>query len=157
MEGLSLSRIISAEGERIRYALGTLPGIAGFEANTDDVVLIGESVRSVIQAATTYNESLRKKLETVLTPAAQPPNEDNGLVLTAIAELSHDIADIPEQVLSDLGGDMSRLAGMITAGLGESLRELPNSVLSGLLTSLPDEIASSLSEKLQNCNLQRKE
>jgi len=66
MEELSLSHIINAEGEKLQYVLGTIPGITGPSATIEDVLKINESVRAVLQDATESQTLLRSKLEQVL-------------------------------------------------------------------------------------------
>ena len=67
MEELGLSHIINAEGEKLQYILGTLPGVTGPEATIEDVLKVNESVRSVLQGATESQTLLRSKLQQALT------------------------------------------------------------------------------------------
>ncbi|MEK3731055.1 MULTISPECIES: hypothetical protein [unclassified Paenibacillus] len=52
MEELGLSHIINAEGEKLQYVLGTLPGLTGPGATLSDLLLMNESVRSTLQDLT---------------------------------------------------------------------------------------------------------
>ena len=47
MEELGLSHILNAEGEKLQYILGTLPGLSGPPATVSDVLAANESVRSL--------------------------------------------------------------------------------------------------------------
>ena len=44
MEELGLSHILNAEGEKLQYILGTLPGLSGPPATVSDVLAANESV-----------------------------------------------------------------------------------------------------------------
>ena len=48
MEELGLSHILNAEGEKLHYSLGTLPGLSGPPATVSDVLAANESVRSML-------------------------------------------------------------------------------------------------------------
>ena len=50
MEELGLSHILNAEGEKLQYILGTLPGLSGPPATVSDVLAANESVRSMLEA-----------------------------------------------------------------------------------------------------------
>jgi len=67
MEELGLSHIINAEGEKLQYVLGTIPGISGPSATIEDVLKVNESVRGVLQNATESQTLLRSKLQQALT------------------------------------------------------------------------------------------
>lgn len=64
MEEAGLGHIINAEGEKIQYALGTLPGADG--ACLEDVLRVNKSVESLIDSAMQYQLLLRNKLSLVL-------------------------------------------------------------------------------------------
>ncbi len=51
MEELGLSHILNAEGEKIQYVLGTIPGLPGPNATIDDILATNESVREVLDSA----------------------------------------------------------------------------------------------------------
>lgn len=59
MEELGLSHIINAEGEKLQYVLGTLPGLTGPGATLSDLLLMNESVRSTLQDLTKKNGCCR--------------------------------------------------------------------------------------------------
>ena len=67
MEELGLSHIINAEGEKLQYVLGTIPGVSGPGATIEDVLKVNESVRAVLQNATESQTLLRSKLQQALT------------------------------------------------------------------------------------------
>jgi len=67
MEELGLSHIINAEGEKLQYVLGTIPGVTGPSATIEDVLKVNESVRAVLQNATESQTLLRSKLQQALT------------------------------------------------------------------------------------------
>ena len=67
MEELGLSHIINAEGEKLQYILGTLPGLSGPGATIEDVLKVNESVSAVLQNATESQTLLRSKLQQALT------------------------------------------------------------------------------------------
>ncbi|WP_309296670.1 hypothetical protein [Paenibacillus sp. L3-i20] len=52
MEELGLSHILNAEGEKIQYILGTLPGVSSPISTISDVLLINSSVRDTIREVT---------------------------------------------------------------------------------------------------------
>jgi len=69
MEELGLSHIINAEGEKLQYVLGTIPGVTGPAATIEDVLKVNESVRAVLQHATESQSLLRNKLQSALSSA----------------------------------------------------------------------------------------
>ncbi len=67
MEELGLSHILNAEGEKLQYILGTLPGLSGPAATIPDVLAVNESVRDVLET-TMYNQLfLKAKMEGALS------------------------------------------------------------------------------------------
>ncbi|SYX82998.1 collagen-like protein [Paenibacillus alvei] len=66
LEEIGLSHIINAEGEKIQFALGTLPGVTSPPASISDLLLINESVRGTINDLTKKEFLLQTKLESVL-------------------------------------------------------------------------------------------
>jgi len=79
MEELGLSHIINAEGEKIQYVLGTLPGVTGPGATISDLLSVNESVRNTLREITKTEFGLQNKLETVLsTPIAIGPTGPAG-------------------------------------------------------------------------------
>src|SRR5689334_5927290 len=68
-EELGLSHIINAEGEKIQYVLGTIPGLDGPPATVSDVLAINDSVRATLGAVMQKELLLNTKLETALSSA----------------------------------------------------------------------------------------
>ena len=66
MEELGLSHILNAEGEKLQYILGTLPGLSGPPATVSDVLAANESVRSMLETAA-QNQLFLKAKEAVFT------------------------------------------------------------------------------------------
>lgn len=66
MEELGLSHIINAEGEKLQYILGTLPGITGPAATIEDVLNANESVQNLLQNASYNQLLLRSKMQQAL-------------------------------------------------------------------------------------------
>lgn len=79
LEELGLSHIINAEGEKIQFALGTLPGVTSPPASISDLLLINESVRGTINDLTKKEFLLQSKLESVLeAPSLAGPAGPTG-------------------------------------------------------------------------------
>jgi len=100
MEELGISHIINAEGEKLQYVLGTIPGVSGPSATIEDVLKLNESVRAVLQHATESQTLLRSKLQQALTSGvltgptgpmgpAGPITTANTMNCFAVAQLSH--------------------------------------------------------------------
>lgn len=66
MEELGLSHIINAEGEKLQYILGTLPGTTGPAATIEDVLNANESVQNLLQNASYNQLLLRSKMQQAL-------------------------------------------------------------------------------------------
>lgn len=66
MEELGLSHIINAEGEKLQYVLGTLPGLAGPAATIQDLLDTNESVQSLLESAAYNQLFLKSKMQTAL-------------------------------------------------------------------------------------------
>lgn len=66
MEELGLSHILNAEGEKLQYILGTLPGLSGPPATVSDVLAANESVRDLLEAAVQNQLFLRAKMQGAL-------------------------------------------------------------------------------------------
>ena len=67
LEELGLSHIINAEGEKLQYVLGTLPGLTGPPASISDILTINASVRDTIRELTKKEWLLLSKLDSVLS------------------------------------------------------------------------------------------
>lgn len=74
MEELALSHIINAEGEKLQYILGTLPGTRPC-AGPQDVLAVNKSVTSLLDVVAQNQMLLKNKLEKVLEvcPPPVPP------------------------------------------------------------------------------------
>lgn len=66
LEELGLSHIINAEGEKIQYALGTLPGVTAPVASITTIMDVNSSVRDVLGELIKKEWILINKLETTL-------------------------------------------------------------------------------------------
>lgn len=66
MEELGLSHILNAEGEKLQYILGTLPGLSGPPATVNDVLTANESVRDLLEATVQNQLFLRAKMQGAL-------------------------------------------------------------------------------------------
>lgn len=66
MEELGLSHIINAEGEKLQYVLGTLPGATGPTATIGDLLSANESIQSLLQNASYNQLLLRSKMQQAL-------------------------------------------------------------------------------------------
>lgn len=67
MEELGLSHVINAEGEKLQYILGTLPGITGPEATIEDLLNANESIQNLLQNASYNQLLLRSKMQQALS------------------------------------------------------------------------------------------
>jgi len=65
-EELSLSHILNAEGEKLQYILGTLPGLSGPAATVGDVLAANESVRGLLETAVQNQLFLKAKMQGAL-------------------------------------------------------------------------------------------
>lgn len=66
MEELGLSHIINAEGEKLQYILGTLPGISGPPATVEDVLAANDSVRSLLDTVAQNQLFFKTKMQNAL-------------------------------------------------------------------------------------------
>ncbi len=66
MEELGLSHIINAEGEKLQYVIGTLPGISGPPATVEDVLAANDSVRSMLDTITQNQLFYKNKMQSAL-------------------------------------------------------------------------------------------
>ena len=72
MEELALSHILNAEGEKLQYILGTLPGTKPC-AGPQEVLEVNRSVTTLLEAVTQNQMLLKSKLERVLDACPPPP------------------------------------------------------------------------------------
>lgn len=78
MEELALSHIVNAEGEKLQYILGTLPGGPRTCASTQEVLVVNKSVKELLDTVLQGQMLLKGKLEKALeaggcTPEPAPP------------------------------------------------------------------------------------
>lgn len=66
MEELSLTQILAAEGEKMKYALGTLPGAESSGMAVDELMTIDQSVKGTLDTAIRLEMLLQSRLETLL-------------------------------------------------------------------------------------------
>jgi PPE-repeat protein len=79
MEELGLSHILNAEGEKLQYILGTIPGLSGPPATVSDVLAANESVRSMLETAVQNQLFLKSKMQGALAAAPmQGPTGPTG-------------------------------------------------------------------------------
>ena len=82
MEELGLSHILNAEGEKLQYILGTLPGLSGPPATVSDVLAANESVRSMLETAAQNQLFLKTKMQGALTASPmQGPTGATGPII----------------------------------------------------------------------------
>ena len=72
MEELGLSHVINAEGEKLQYILGTIPGLSGPPATVTDVLEVNESVRDVLNSTVQTQMFLNAKLQNALSSSVLP-------------------------------------------------------------------------------------
>ena len=72
MEELALSHILNAEGEKLQYILGTLPG-SGACVCPRDVLDVNKSVTALVEVVTQNQMLLKNKLSQVLEFCPPPP------------------------------------------------------------------------------------
>lgn len=78
MEELALSHIVNAEGEKLQYILGTLPGSRGPCASTQEILAVNKSAAALLDTVMQSQMLLKGKLEKALEasgrkPAPEPP------------------------------------------------------------------------------------
>jgi len=85
MEELGLSYILNAEGDKIQYVLGQLPGMVPPSPPTvSDILAISESVRQTLNTAMKNEMFLQSRLETIMSlvnagnPAASAGNSETN-------------------------------------------------------------------------------
>ncbi|GHU58691.1 hypothetical protein AGMMS49975_25520 [Clostridia bacterium] len=66
MEEVGLSHILNAEGEKIQYALGTLPGCGGAAATLQEVIEVNNSVKCVLDSVKDSQMILKNKMESAI-------------------------------------------------------------------------------------------
>lgn len=66
LEELGLAHIVNAEGEKIQYALGTLPGITGPGPSISQIINVNKSVRDTLDTVMKKELLLDSKLKSVI-------------------------------------------------------------------------------------------
>ncbi|WP_256761492.1 hypothetical protein [Cohnella sp. WQ 127256] len=66
LEEIGLAHILNAEGEKLQYVLGTLPGTTPLQANISQILTMNESVRETIKVIAKGEWILQQKLESVV-------------------------------------------------------------------------------------------
>ncbi len=98
MEELALSHILNAEGEKLQYILGTLPGTSPC-ACPHDVLAVNKSVTALVEAVTQNQMLLKNKLAQVLEfcplPSPPPPACKPGRDLRPVLPLAGQIPVCP--------------------------------------------------------------
>lgn len=118
MEELGLSHILNAEGEKLQYVLGTLPGMTGPTATISDLLMINNSMRETIREITKKEWALQGKLERIMSPPVPfgPPGSPGPAGPTG--------AVAPGTFLFNVVGE----AGSVPMTAGESLTFTSNSL-----------------------------
>ncbi|MFS0781483.1 hypothetical protein [Bacillus sp. 1P06AnD] len=66
MEEMGLAHILNAEGEKIQYVLGTLPGISTNSPSMEDILKINESVKDTLEMVARQEYLLQSKLQKII-------------------------------------------------------------------------------------------
>ncbi|PGW55262.1 hypothetical protein COE03_05180, partial [Bacillus thuringiensis] len=79
MEEMGLSHIINAEGEKIQFALGTLPGQTGPAGTLQDILAVNESTQSMMETLFKKEMILESKMKAAANiPTLQGPTGPTG-------------------------------------------------------------------------------
>ncbi|KNX34324.1 MULTISPECIES: BclA C-terminal domain-containing protein [Bacillus amyloliquefaciens group] len=65
MEELGMAHILNAEGEKIQYALGTIPGLTGPPSSIADILNLNESIRDTLDSLMKQELLLGSKLDSI--------------------------------------------------------------------------------------------
>nr|WP_245196170.1 collagen-like protein [Bacillus amyloliquefaciens] len=65
MEELGMAHILNAEGEKIQYALGTIPGLTGPPSSLADILNLNESIRDTLDSLMKQELLLGSKLDSI--------------------------------------------------------------------------------------------
>lgn len=76
MEELALSHIVNAEGEKLQYILGTLPGSRKPCASTQEILAVNQSAAAVLDTVMQSQMLLKGKLEKALEASSRKPVPD---------------------------------------------------------------------------------
>lgn len=113
MEELGLAHIINAEGEKIQFALGTLPGISGPTVTINDILAVNASARGMMDVISRQEMILDSKLRTTAgfrsmvgpTGPTGPPGgvfSVNGLSGEVALTSADGIVPVSDSIPSDL-------------------------------------------------------
>lgn len=72
MEELGFSHILNAEGEKLQFVLGTIPGLSGGAATNDDVINVNESVQEMLNSALENQLMLNSKMALAMNAPVIP-------------------------------------------------------------------------------------
>ncbi|PAD65339.1 hypothetical protein CHH79_02680 [Bacillus siamensis] len=79
MEELGMAHILDAEGEKIQYALGTIPGLTGPPSSLADILNLNESVRHTLDNLIKQELLLGSKLDSITNvPSLAGPTGPTG-------------------------------------------------------------------------------
>ncbi|UZD75429.1 BclA C-terminal domain-containing protein [Bacillus siamensis] len=79
MEELGMAHILNAEGEKIQYALGTIPGLTGPPSSLTDILNLNESVRDTLDNLMKQELLLGSKLDSISNiPSLAGPTGPTG-------------------------------------------------------------------------------
>lgn len=87
MEELGLAHIINAEGEKLQYALGLLPGLTS-PASLEDILLVNTSVQDTLELAIKKELLLDSKLKQVTQITSSGLNGATGVYLAAYNQIN---------------------------------------------------------------------
>lgn len=73
MEELALSHIVNAEGEKLQYVLGTLPGSRKPCASTQEILAVNQSAAALLDTVMQSQMLLKGKLEKALEASGRKP------------------------------------------------------------------------------------
>ncbi|MED1920473.1 BclA C-terminal domain-containing protein [Bacillus velezensis] len=81
MEELGMAHILNAEGEKIQYALGTIPGLTGPPSSLADILNLNESVRDTLDSLMKQELLLGSKLDSISNiPTLAGPTGPTGAI-----------------------------------------------------------------------------
>lgn len=76
MEELALSHIVNAEGEKLQYVLGTLPGSRKPCASTQEILAVNQSAAALLDTVMQSQMLLKGKLEKALEASGRKPGPE---------------------------------------------------------------------------------
>lgn len=114
MEELGLSHILNAEGEKLQYVLGTLPGVEGPEPSIEELLKVNDSIKELLKVTAENQQALSEKLKAALGA------EDSGgslLESQTACGMIYDTRTIPVNVESDKAIPFTSPGPMVNAAL----------------------------------------